>query len=81
VVESRFDLSELGLSNLTKVGAFRQVVADEAIDLFIRTALPRGIGMSEEALQADGLGDLLVGGVFRAVVQGEGLAGLGREAP
>jgi len=80
VIESRFDFRDLGLSNFTKVGAFRQVVADEAIDLFIRTALPRGIGMSEEAVQADGLGDLLVGGVFRAVVQGEGLADLRREA-
>jgi len=80
VVDERFDLDELVLCNFTKVGAFRQVVADEAIDLFVGAALPGGVGMAEETREADGLGELLVGSIFRTVVQGEGLSGLWREA-
>ena len=79
MVDERFDLGELVLCNFTKVGTFRQVVADEAIDLFVGAALPGGVGMAEETVQADGLGEFLVGGIFRTVVQGEGLSSLWRQ--
>ena len=79
MVELGFDPSDLLICNHTKVGALWQVPADEALDVFNASPLPRGVGMAEEAGEAEGLGDRLMGSVFRTVVQGEGLASLWRQ--
>lgn len=73
MVELGFDPRDLLIRNHTKVSALGQVPADEAVNVFDRSPFPGGVGMAEEAGEAEGLGDSLMGSVFRAVVQGEGL--------
>lgn len=77
MVELRFDPRDLLSCNHTKVGALWQVPADEALDVFDGPPFPGGVGMAEEAGETDGLGDVLMGSVFRSVVQGEGLTSPG----
>ena len=73
-------MSELLLTDVTEIGAFGQVPADQAIGILTGTPLPRGVGMRKIAAQAKAGSDLLMPSVLGAVVQGQGSPRIRRPA-
>ena len=59
--------------NLTEIVPFWQVPANKAIDVLIRSPLPRGIRAGKVALDAERGRELFMFGILGPVVQREGL--------
>ena len=74
-----FDPGNLLGRDSTKVGAFWQVPANEAIGILIRASLPGCIGTGEVAFDPEFGRKMLMLGILGPVVQREGLAALGRQ--
>src|SRR5215469_4534465 len=79
VVEFGGDGLEPGGGAGAQVGALGQVLAEQAVDVFVATALPGGVRVGEVDGDAGGGGDALVLGGFLAAVPGEGLGEPGRQ--
>src|SRR6516165_7589414 len=78
-VEFGGDVLKLGGGVGAQVGAFGEVFAEQAVDVFVAAALPGRVGVGEVDLDAGGGGDALVLGGFGAAVPGEGLGEPGRQ--
>ena len=78
-VEASFDGLELGVCDGTEIGTFGQVLADEAVGVFVGSPLPWAVGIAEEDADGEPLGQGLVQGHFRALVVGKRLAQAGRD--
>ena len=48
---------------------FRKELADETVHVLVRTTFPRGIGMGEEEVRAEFLGDSLMLGELLTVIR------------
>ena len=73
VVQSVFDHPDLASRNTIESGTFRDVLADQAIDIFVSSALSRSTRIGEEDTRAEGVGDGLIASEFTAIVQREGV--------
>src|SRR5689334_1418348 len=73
-VELVGDGVEVGLGVGGQVGAFGEVVADQAVGVFVGAALPGRMGVGEVDRDAGGDGELGVVGHFFALVPGQGAA-------
>lgn len=73
LVDSQHNLFDLRIADFTEICALREVTPDETIDLFIAPALPRGMRICEVDRHSFVLGNLFMTGVFRAIIQGQGL--------
>ena len=74
LIDSQPNLFDLRITDFTKICALREVMPNEATDLFIATLLSGCIRMCEVDRHSFVLGNLFMTGVFRAIVQGQGLA-------
>ena len=69
-VELAGDFVELGLGELRQVGAFRKVLAQQAIGIFVRSPLPGALGVTEVDVDIGFQGEPLVIGEFMASIPG-----------
>src|SRR3954469_6257623 len=72
VVERICDFIELLLGVVGKRAALGDVLANEAVMVFVEPALPGSMRLGEVTTRACGLSDRLVAAEFRAVVQSQG---------
>src|ERR1700761_2240439 len=73
-VEKVFDAAEFFYGMLREVGAFREVLAQQAVGVFVGGSLPGGVGVAEVDGDAGAFGGLSVVGHFAALVPGQGAA-------
>ena len=69
-VELHLDLPNLSSGDLREVGTLREILADEAVGVFVEAGFPRMIGMGEVGVGSEDLGEQLVKRELRAVVVG-----------
>jgi len=74
VVEGLLDCGELLAADLAEVHAFGQVLADQAVGVFIAAALPRAVGIAEEHVDLEPLGQRFVQRHLAALVVGQRFA-------
>ena len=74
VIEGVLDGVEFVLSDEVEIHALGQVLADEAIGIFIGATLPRAVWITEEDVHAQPPGQSVVLSHLGALVVGEGLA-------
>lgn len=72
--------SQLPRAQQRQVGALGQILAQQAVGIFIGAAFPGVVGMSEEDLQAEPAFELGRTGEFTAVVQRQAVAFRGRQS-
>src|SRR6266496_3732989 len=70
-VQLRCDLVEPGLADQVEVGPFRQVLAEEAVRVLVRAALPGATRVAEVDLDVGGDGELGVLGHPQAAIPGQ----------
>jgi hypothetical protein len=63
----------MGLGDSTHGHSFRNILADQTVEVFIAAALPRMIGCCEIALQGETIFNCLIVVELCAVVEGNGL--------
>jgi hypothetical protein len=80
VIESPLRFGYLAFSDGIKVDAFREILADKAIDILNGTALPRAMRITKVNGDLGGEGEGGMLGHFTTVVVGEGLAQVRRQA-
>jgi hypothetical protein len=66
-------LDPLHICDRREVCAFREVLSDEAVGVFVQAAFPGMVGLGEVGPGVEQGGDLSVGGKLFSVVVGEGL--------
>ena len=71
IVEFLGDGIQVALGECGEVASFGQVLADEAVEIFVGTALPGGVGIGEVDVDAEVFFDAFESGKFQAVVEGE----------
>ena len=64
----------------SQIGFARQGAAQAADGMFDPALLPRGVRVTEEGLDAEGL-EVVMAGELGAIVEGDGLAAVGGQGP
>lgn len=73
MVQAMHDEAQRSRTHGAKFGALGQILAQQAVGVFVGTALPGRTGMAEEESGMQGFGDELVCGELMTVVGGEGV--------
>ena len=73
MIESVFDKAQLVIGNVAQVGVFGQILADEAVDLFIEAALPGLVGLGKIDFSLQFTSDGFMSGELPAVIGGNGV--------
>ena len=64
---------ELVIRDVSQIGIFREILADQAVDVFIEPALPSVIGIRKIDLGLEFSGDSFMSGELPAIVGGDGM--------
>src|ERR1700691_5816253 len=79
-IELILDLLDFGIGYYREVGAFWEVLSDEAVGVFVETTFPGVIGLGEIAVCLQRSGDFDMRGELLAVVVGDGFDAVSQRA-